>query len=845
MNNKEHLIINQAFYGEVNSAHGCLCSTIVDADLKAFLTGFSDRPSMLPAGMVMKPYYSAIVHGSYYIFTVTFPDNTTRRRGMVFTHALIIDIDDISSLNNPDILFSYFCKEIPENKTSLEKLAIPFSSLEAGEREDTFPSFVIESVSELTLGNFPIIVCGNSTLFLKLISFIWTGMPVPFRIKLSFTAGFTTVNLDASKTFIHFEQALKDSLKNQHFISTENEHQIKASSVVEKYILTPDSGKEFELFLNELNVELHSWQMLHYCAKAYEDYHKFDRLSNEALRQLIRQLARISPDKKDGEQLKKKVIGELKQRLDYGTDKNVKSLRNLPLAAFQDGEKSISISLDTFFISEFTNVQNFDDANISEAIIISYKTNHYSWWSDTIKDALSTIIRGGNSVNIENMWRILVYSEDSLTATLSFFPEDRKYEHLLIKFIPKNIPEDIAEIFAKSIEKRKWALLHAHLLQVYLSAEEAVKQQLFFERRFSLNNFEGADLLVKSLTDADILSLVMDTKDDFFVNEYISRSLAKPSLLVDLDVNIEVWLSIWKGVLEKTNDIEHGIWRPAQKIEELLNRFSLGKSVPIEIIGFIGNSKYADISGLQCRVALWSYLPTGIKEAFLEATANGIIKNISSSGLGSLIIEPELINYMASDKFMTSFLRQYRENINTVLEVYEHIPEVKDSFLADYIKYYPNRLNDVQSACLGDLILSKQFYQSARQVFEKAKSNSSFKVALTKCHSIANLGILDKFWWGGLLGETVSLSSVYVVLTETAIKLYSAGPEDNDIWKRAGGEVSKLHNHKTREENWRNAIGLLKNGGGGKDISTKSLIKEMLVDHHNNPELKQIQKYFK
>lgn len=71
------------------------------------------------------------------------------------------------------------------------------------------------------------------------------------------------------------------------------------------------------------------------------------------------------------------------------------------------------------------------------------------------------------------------------------------------------------------------------------------------------------------------------------------------------------------------------------------------------------------------------------------------------------------------------------------------------------------------------------------------------------------------------------------------------GRKDNEIWKRAGGEISKLHNHKSREENWRNALNLLRNGGGGKEISIKSLIKEMIEDHPNNTTLKEIKKYFK
>src|SRR3546814_679711 len=174
-----------------------------------------------------------------------------------------------------------------------------------------------------------------------------------------------------------------------------------------------------------------------------------------------------------------------------------------------------------------------------------------------------------------------------------------------------------------------------------------------------------------------------------------------------------------------------------------------------EIIHQIANSKYADVLEVANRADLWKHFQSNTRELFLDATANGLVKNISSKGLAEIIIEPELTNYISSDKYMTALLKTYRSDINTVLEVYEYIANLKDSFLADFIKYYPNNLNDVQSARLGALVLSKRFQLTAKQIFEKAKHDNSFKIALTRCQSIADIGFWEKLLWGGLIGETV------------------------------------------------------------------------------------------
>lgn len=845
MTNKNQIKVHQAFYGEVNRSHGCLFSTVEDAELKTFLTGFTDRPSAVPPGMVMQPYYSAVSHGKYYLFTLTFQDHTAERAGMVFTHVLIIDIEDIKYVNYLDNLFSYFCKTIPENKTSIQELEVQTSVLEVSETFKTFPEFVIQGVQELTNGRLPMSFCGDSESFIKLITSVWVGLPYSFRTKMSFTAGFSTTNIDRSKTVIHFQKSLESSLRNSEFISDLDTELIEVNSTVEKYILTPRSDNQFEAFIKDLKVDLDSWNILQLCAKAYEGFQNYSELNNDGLKQLIRQLAKISPSKNVGNLIKDKVISEIKRRIDSSKETNLKSLKNLPLDAFDSGENTISNAVKSFLETELTKeVNSFNGELISEVIIL-LKEDHSNWWHVAVKDALKKTIKNRHITSIQNIWKLLVKSEDTLSIVLSFFPEGSEYETLLIRYIPKGIPQQIAEHFAKSIRKRKWILLHAHLLETYLTPKEALKQQMLLEKELALISFEGLNYLVKDVSDKDLLSLAMETNEKFFIAEYAGRSIKKPTLLNDLDINNQKWLSIWENVLKETNNLEHGILNLSDKVEQVLNSIPEGMEVPNEIISQIANSKYADVSELKNRSNLWRYLSQNIREKFLEATSNGLVKNVSSKGLDSKFIEQELANHISSDKYMTALLKIYRSDMNTVLEIYECIANLKDSFFADYLKYYPNNLNGIQSARLGNLVLAKRFHVSARQIFEKAKHNDSFKVALTKCQSIVDLGFLDRLLWGGLIGQTVSEDSIYSELLNIAIKLYDKGPEDNEIWKRAGGEISKLHNHKSREENWRNALNLLRNGGGGKEISTKSLIKEMMEDHPNNTTLKEIKKYFK
>ena len=64
--------------------------------------------------------------------------------------------------------------------------------------------------------------------------------------------------------------------------------------------------------------------------------------------------------------------------------------------------------------------------------------------------------------------------------------------------------------------------------------------------------------------------------------------------------------------------------------------------------------------------------------------------------------------------------------------------------------------------------------------------------------------------------------------------LYPAGPTDQEIWARAGGDPSRLHFNDTGRAAWFRALQVLRRGGGGSGIRRDTLIRAALEDypHH-------------
>ena len=71
--------------------------------------------------------------------------------------------------------------------------------------------------------------------------------------------------------------------------------------------------------------------------------------------------------------------------------------------------------------------------------------------------------------------------------------------------------------------------------------------------------------------------------------------------------------------------------------------------------------------------------------------------------------------------------------------------------------------------------------------------------------------------------------------------LYPAGPVDEEIWARAGGDVSRLRLGGSGRAMWFSALKTLEKGGGGQRISTQSLLQTALRDYPHHSELKALQ----
>jgi len=78
-------------------------------------------------------------------------------------------------------------------------------------------------------------------------------------------------------------------------------------------------------------------------------------------------------------------------------------------------------------------------------------------------------------------------------------------------------------------------------------------------------------------------------------------------------------------------------------------------------------------------------------------------------------------------------------------------------------------------------------------------------------------------------------------LEEILVDLYPSGPNDQEVWSRAGGDRSRLPLHQPGQAGWHAALRALKQGGGGKNINFDNLLRTAKGDFPNHQQLATLQ----
>ncbi|WP_289057756.1 5'-methylthioadenosine/S-adenosylhomocysteine nucleosidase [uncultured Flavobacterium sp.] len=157
----------------------------------------------------------------------------------------------------------------------------------------------------------------------------------------------------------------------------------------------------------------------------------------------------------------------------------------------------------------------------------------------------------------------------------------------------------------------------------------------------------------------------------------------------------------------------------------------------------------------------------------------------------------------------------------------------------DYIKRYCSDAAAIDMEGNGYLLAARPYHAHGieiRGISDLIENKEESDASGSQPNAAANASaftfeMIDALKINNKLEEDISSEMFKKKFVDELVKFYPQGPEQDDIWKRSGGDVSILINSSSRRSQWYNAIEKLSQGGGGKNITIASLINEVKADY--------------
>lgn len=835
------MIVHQAIFGEKNKAHNLLAKSSKDQEPFVRLIGRSDLPSSPPPNINWQPYISGFSLNKYYVFSITFPDSSTSRGGMVFTHALILDLNEAIIINNLNNILKFLPSSI-QKEGGIESIIIDELDIKnnlISKPNESFPPGYSSLIKKL-LNNYdygkPIVWIGQES-FTEAVTTLWTHLSPEIRKNYSFRLSFSPQDTeDQGLTIVSTPEKLENRWAGYPKVKSSDQDIPTLKS--EALLHGLPEGENIHKIFSKLEVSPNSVIDL---SKAETCCTYFESLTTaDEARSLVRLLGSLSSNPNKGKQIKSEALQILADLSEKGSASDILALRNLDTQPFGKAIKIINEATTKWIKAIIYSAQPEKNGNSAKLVLKAYELSSGMWYKN-IQESIVSAFADWNSKAALTIWRWW-QNEPKLVELLDkAIPKKSIIEKDLISTVPKTISHDIAAKCLSFTKKRRFLLLHAAVLGASLDVYEAYKEQLKIDKNTS--HFNGLKILSEIYSPKDTIRYSLKTGEERLL--YISGELCakNPLLLSSIDVEKKEWRIIWLYCIETNKLPWDGIPNSKKVLEDLVKIILKGENVSNSLLLYIANTPEGSLIDVPRRKEIWEKFDENVSKAFLNVTARDWLERFKENPnlidtvempLESAILEEELLNNSIAIKHH-NYLQLYLKWFSR----FERLTE--DRFLKWLVNSINAKIyiNIEDSTLIGKLVVDRRWKRAASKIYRLEETGrKDLLPALKECKNL--LGWYELFMIqikGNLRDINFGENDLWNAFLTVAIQLYPRGLEDQHIWARSGGEISTVNIDKAGRDQWESAVILLKKDGGGTDINVKKILENMQRDFPNNKEL--------
>lgn len=844
------MLIHQAIYGERNGAHSLLAKSSEDKEPFSTLTAYTDRPpGDVPASVQWTPFVGGFVFGAHYVVTKTFPDPTATRSGMVRTHALIAELDELVQVSDLAAFLSHLSPRAPFADAAETLLPISWSPDERadapGGGETTLGLAKVASLLVSASDGQPIVWMGQAG-FEAIVAALWRHLWPQARRRFTFGLSFQPQDRERNGILLLATPAALSARWTQHETAGPEDVHV-AQSRAEAFLLGLPEGEPLRDMMASLQIELESPATLHrveQCAKYLEmpTPNFSDALAGARL------VAYLAPRADQGVGLKKEVMARLVERLLVEPPDALISLRNFDATPFRDGEREMEQATELWAQRNLLKMAHAEAVAglLCEALLPDERPVTQAWAARATR-ATEGVLRSWPVSAPAAIWRWW-QQEPLLAASLeSVLPPQSEVEMALVRECPAHLEPQVAATVRASALKRKWLCLHAVAVAASLEAQGAFRAQLGVDR--DSESLAALRLMAARVSSKALLAIALEANETRLHHLAGEACAQDSSLLSGLDVRNAAWRLIWSEAVGAGTDPWQGIADPSQTMTRLLDVALDGEPVEVALLQALAQTPFGNLTDYARRTQVWSGIPTEAAQKFLNVTAQGWLRRfLEGTGFEDGNLEQPLQSAITNEDLLSRSVSPTDGRVVSMLSalrLFERLPALPQRLLLRWLPLWlrGRNLTFPEAEAVGKLVSAKGWREAAELLLrEVSTGRSDLKAALSPCRNLLNLW--DRVRAGMLLAGPgqigVSREELQSLWLEVAAARYPDGPTHNRIWERAGGDLSKLPSAHTGRARWEGAFGVLRYGGGGK-ITVKKLLQEMANDFSQSEELRLLQ----
>ncbi|WP_329832557.1 effector-associated domain EAD1-containing protein [Stenotrophomonas geniculata] len=814
--------VDQAMYGTIKNGHALRCAS-GDLELANELAQRLDLPDTEPQGADWSPVTSGFAVRNRYVISRTFSDPSVGRSGMVVTHALICDLDEIAAIDDLRPLLAHLITSFDAGRDAVESLDVtPTLGL-----PPTTVDLVDTARALVSRGSGPVVRIGSDG-FEDLIVGLWGQLWPALRRRLYFRLSFSPKDVieKPEPTIVCTPASLVGRWQQQRIVGRSSIERSRAAEMIDGM----GAGIDLLKFGEGIGANLDDFKELHLLEQAYT----MQSATPDKVGQLVsaaRLIERLSPDPICGEAEKRILVERLVAALPSAQPSEVLTLRNFALQGF--GKSGLVWqALELWFESNDYRPSHDSEmvAILSDALI---GEDAIAPWKDAVKRGLGRSVLAAGSKIFSGFWR---WAKSEVRVALPFIElvgRDQKGLESLEDAAPKELDAATAKLIMAFAAKQKLFRLHAIVASASMTPSEAAMAQSVAEPGADAGAMRLAMRRAKPQEILDAVASIPDGRILAIAGEIVAKD---PTLLVKRDMSNVSNRSIWLTALK----IDGAVWRgpedPRKDFNKLLDEQVDGGSPSMELLHLLSASPLADLTAYPRRNEVWNNVPATIRDRMLAATKDTWFAN-AAAGKRSAAIEPELVQEILCDPRLEQLLTSFPSStLSDGLYVIDELGDIGNTRFRQWVSTAARAISPL-SALDADLLGRALANRRQRDIVEDLVSlyragRKDVKPVLSHC--IDQVGALD-CWFLGL--SPVSVTQKWDAFIELAAELFPNGPDQDGLWERAGGRDADLRYQGTGKERWRGAIRDVQNG---KVFHVSKLIQQMRSDFPGNSSLRLI-----